>query len=308
MPTAPLLLLSLFATVAEAKNLKPESISASSTYPADENVNYETTNLTDLKASTVWAEGAEGSGLGSFLVVELGGEKTVTGARLWNGNWYTSDFWQRHSRIKDLEVEFSDGSVEKFTLKDEKLPEVIRFSKPVKTSSVKFKIKSVYSGNTYNDTCVSEVQVFDDEPADFVKPAAYKASSVYPEDADGNYNPSNLEDGLVDSMWCEANKAGDGVGEWIEMSFPAATSVSKLRLRNGNGYNMSFFMKANSATAATLTFSDGKTEKIVIKATVAEQTVEFPAHTTTKVKITFDEIRKGKEFNDLCISEAVFLP
>lgn len=77
MPTAPLLLLSLFATVAEAKNLKPESISASSTYPADENVNYETTNLTDLKASTVWAEGAEGSGLGSFLVVELGGEKTV---------------------------------------------------------------------------------------------------------------------------------------------------------------------------------------------------------------------------------------
>ena len=308
MPISPLLLLSLSLGSAEAKTLKAESISASSTYPAGENVNYETSNLTDMKASTVWAEGAEGSGLGSYLVVELGGEKTVTGARLWNGNWYTSDFWQRHSRIKELEVEFSDGSVEKFTLKDEKLPEVIRFSKPVKTSSVKFKIKSVYSGNTYNDTCVSEVQVFDDEPEDFVKPSAYKASSVYPEDADGNYNPANLEDGLVDSMWCEASKAGDGVGEWIELAFPAATSVSKLRMRNGNAYSFQFFMKANSATAATLTFSDGKTEKIAIKATMADQTIEFPAHTTSKVKITFDEIRKGKEFNDLCISEAVFLP
>ena len=300
-------LLALTAT-AEARDLKPAGISASSTYPSDANVSYETTNLTDLKASTVWAEGAEGSGLGSWLLVDLGGEKTVTGAKLWNGNWYTSDFWARHSRIKELEVEFSDGSVEKFTLKDEKLPEVVRFSKPKKTTSVKFKVKSVYSGNTYNDTCVSEVQVFDDEPPEYAKPASYKASSIYPEDADGNYFPSNLEDGLVDSMWCEANKAGDGVGEWIEWSFPSATSISKLKMRNGNAFSLQFFMKANSAVSGTLTFADGSTHKVTIKPTMMDQVIEFPAKSTTKVRLTIDEVRKGKEFNDLCISEAVFLP
>jgi hypothetical protein len=39
-----------------------------------------------------------------------------------------------------------------------------------------------------------------------------------------------------------------------------------------------------------------------------DQVIEFPAKSTTKVRLTIDEVRKGKEFNDLCISEAVFLP
>jgi len=294
--------------VASAKDLKITGTSASSSTPGDENVNYEPANLTDGKQSSVWAEGAEGSGLGSWVQVDLDGEQTITGLRLWNGNWYTHDFWERHSRIKDLEVEFSDGSIEKFVLKDQKLPEEIRFSKAKKTSSVKLKIRGVYSGNTFSDTCLSEIKVFDDAPNEYIKPIAYKTSSTYPEDADGNYLPNNMEDGLVDSMWCEGNKTGDGTGEWIEFDFGGSQSVSKLKMRNGNAFSLAFFMKANSVVAGTLTFSDGSSEKIAIKPTSMEQVISFPAHTASKVKFTMDEIRKGKEFNDLCLSEAVFLP
>ena len=37
-----------------------------------------------------------------------------------------------------------------------------------------------------------------------------------------------------------------------------------------------------------------------------KQTLSFPTKPTSKVRVTFTEVKKGKEFNDLCISEAVF--
>ena len=36
------------------------------------------------------------------------------------------------------------------------------------------------------------------------------------------------------------------------------------------------------------------------------QDIAFTPVSTSKVKITFDKVAKGKEFNDLCISEARF--
>ncbi len=72
------------------------------------------------------------------------------------------------------------------------------------------------------------------------------------------------------------------------------------------GTSIAFWMKANRATAATLEFSDGSTERVAIKNSMMPQDITFAAHTTSKVKIKFDEVARGKEFNDLCISEAYF--
>ena len=66
-------------------------------------------------------------------------------------------------------------------------------------------------------------------------------------------------------------------------------------------------MKANSATAATLAFDGGATETIAIKPSMMSQTISFPAKTTAKVKMTITAVRKGKEFNDLCLSEVNFM-
>ena len=134
----------------------------------------------------------------------------------------------------------------------------------------------------------------------------YAASSVYAADNDGNYEPVNVSDGLADSMWCEADP-GDGAGQWLEFDFGKPTAVSKLRIINGNGYSFGMNMKANAATAATLTFDGGKAQKIDLKPTALEQTVSFSSTTASKVRVTFDTIRPGKEYNDLCISEAAFL-
>ena len=45
-----------------------------------------------------------------------------------------------------------------------------------------------------------------------------------------------------------------------------------------------------------------------MKDSVSEQTISFPARETSKVRIAFTTVKKGSEFDDLCVSEAYLLP
>lgn len=311
-PTLPVLVLcvaALWSAAAVARPIKPTSVSASSTYPEEEGVNYEAKNVSDLKASTVWVENASGSGLNESITVDLGESKSVYGLKIWNGNWYSADFWKRHNRIKELEVEFADGTKQSFTLKDEQVPEALMFPKAVSTSTVKLKVKSVYSGTTFGDaTVISELQVLDNQPDDYIVPASASASSTFPSDADGSYEPHLMYDGLVDTMWCEGKKDGDGTGEWVELNFGGSKSVSKVRVNNGNATSLKDNMNANKATAVTLQFDDGSTQQLTLKASPSAQTLSFVAKTTSKVKITVNTVQKGTTYNDMCLSEVQFLP
>ncbi|HCH65930.1 MAG: hypothetical protein CL927_06045 [Deltaproteobacteria bacterium] len=305
---APLgLLLGLLAGApADAAPVQIANVTASGTKVSDDNGKYDPKHVTDGKQQAFWVEGGEGSGLGSWVQLNFAAPTNVTGLRIWNGSWYSYDFWERHSRVKEVELEFSDGTKQKMDLQNEKRMEEITLPKAVQAEWVKVKIKSVYSGNTFNDTGISEIQVLDDKPNAHVPVAAWTSSSVYPEDADGNYQAVNVQDGLADSVWCEGD-AGDGIGQWIQADFGASRSVSKLKWINGNAASFALFMKGNRASGVTLTFSDGSTETLTeLKSSIRHTEVSFPAHTTSSVKIAFDGISKGKEFNDLCLSEAYF--
>ncbi len=292
--------------VASAARIKVASVTASSSYPSDENANYEPKNLVDGKSGTSWVEGDPGGGLGSWIELDLGGAKSVKKIQVWGGMWYSSEYWARGNRPKALEVKFSDGTVMEFPMSDAQNVQILDLPKAVSTSTLRFKVKSAYNGSTWQDTAISEIQVFDGGPADDVRPNTIVASTTAPADGDGNYEAMNVADGLVDTMWCEGSKDGDGTNESLTLDFGSQQPVSKLNLVNGMGTSMTLFMKANKATAATLTFSDGSTAPVVIKASVMPQVVTFPAKTTSSVKITFTAVSKGKEFNDLCISEAYF--
>ena len=136
--------------------------------------------------------------------------------------------------------------------------------------------------------------------------ALTQASSVAPEDGDGNYLPANALDGLADSMWCEGDK-GDGTGQWLEVDLGAKQVVSKLTLINGIGSSMTVWLKANQALALELTFDDGTKAPVVIeRPSFRAATFTFPAVTTQRVRITFTTVKPGKEFNDLCLSEVGF--
>lgn len=302
--------LALLPMTALAGQIRVASATASSTYPTEEGVSYDARRATDGKASTAWVEGSSGSGLGDWIELDLGGDHTVHSIRVWAGMWYSTSFWSGSARPRELEVKLSDGSTHDFTLADSMEPQEFVLPSPTATSTVRLRIKQVYRGDTWNDAAISEVQVYDDAPDTRIPVRAIEASSTATADADGTYEPGRVDDRLSDTFWCEGNTAdadaGNGTGEWLQFDLGGTRSVRELHLVNGMATSLPFFMKGNRATAATLSFSDGSTEHITIKNTMMPQTIGFAPHRTDSIRVTFDQISAGREFNDLCVSEAYF--
>lgn len=294
---------------AQAAALTGITWSASSVAPVTDGITAAPTHLSDKKQATPWIEGESGSGLGSFVKAEFGGEKTLTELRIWGGCWYNKAYWGHFSRPKTIIAEFSDGTTQELNLKDEFAPQVFPLAAGKKTASVKLKVTAVYQGDAYNDTAISEVVFLDNTPDATPVASGAKASTTLPADGDGNYDAKNAADGIVDSLWCEGSKGGDGTGEWIEIAFPGPVTVSKLKIRNGVTYSSEIFKKANRATGATLTFSDGSTQTVALRGLLpVEEAVSFTPVSTTSVRVTFTAITKGTEFNDMCVAEVSVTP
>jgi hypothetical protein len=301
-------LLVLAASADAAPILKGVTWTASSSAPATESESFDVARLGDQKQSTSWIEGDTGSGLGSWAQAAFAAESNVTGFTIWGGYFYNNEYWNRYNRPKTVQLTFADGSTQDFSLKDSFEPQTFALPAGKKTTTVKVTVKAIYAGNTFNDTAISEIQFHDGAPTRGVPVKEIKASSTFPADGDGDYNTGNLQDGALDSMWCEGNKAGDGVAEWVEFVLPTPQNVGALVLHNGNAYSLPYFMKSNRGIDATLTFSDGTTQVVKLKDAPSEQRVAFPPRATSSVKVSFTSVKKGTEFNDLCVSEAWLEP
>lgn len=293
---------------AEAGVIKPAAWTASSSATPEGTATYDPVNVGDGKAGNAWFEGVDGSGLNEWIQADLGGEKSVAAVAVWGGWWFSKSQWGHYNRPRAVVLEFSDGSTHEATLEDSFNRQLITLPSPKKTSSVKLKIKSIYSSDAFNDTAISEIQIIDSGRDGKAPIRGATASSTYPADVDGSYDPTNAHDGLVDTVWCEGNKTGDGTGEWLELSFAAPMTVSSMALRNGNGSSFGLYMKSNRATGVTLAFADGSKETLTLKDTLSEQVVPFAARTTDRVRVQFTTVKKGTEFNDLCVAEVSFLP
>lgn len=301
LPIATCFLLASTASTATATTLTISGTDAKSEEPSAEGVSYGARNLRDNKAATVWVEGESGSGLGAWVELDLGSPQDINGIRLWAGVWSSPDFWQRHNRPQEIQLTFDDGSTQLVTLDDE----MRMFDIPVdggtkNTQKVRITIKSVYSGSTFNDTGLSEVQIYNNADGDNATVSAASASTTYP-----GYEPAAAHDGLVDTMWCENNESSDGVGEWLQLDLNGSERISAISIISGNGSSFTMFRQFNYGRAATLTFSDGSTEAITLKPVPMAQRVEFSPRSTSSVRISFDEVVRGSDtdYNDLCVSE-----
>lgn len=289
-----------------AARVEVKGASASSEY-ADDKGGYAAKKAVDGKASTGWAEGDKSNGPGQYVDLDLGGEKEVAEIKFWGGNWFSASSWKQTMRPNEIELTFSDGSSEKLNLPDEQKAYTHKLGKPVKTSTIKVTIRSVHTaGAAFADTTISEIQVFDTSPSTMAGVASVSASSTAKADADGDYEPINLVDGIGDTMWCEGNAKSDGSGEWVEWKLKNKQQISKLTLNNGIGTSLPFFMKGNRLATGTLQFGDGSSQSITVKNSMLPQTIAFTPVTTDSVKLVMDTVAKGKEFDDLCLSEAYF--
>jgi hypothetical protein len=130
-------------------------LSASSTLESGRRDNYHVDNLTD-RTDRSWAEGAAGSGVGEYFVIEFNSPTSIAGFALRNG-YGNLDFYAGNNRVKSFRVVFDHDASELVEVKDSFEFEQYRFSQARNCSTVQFIINEVYRGTQYNDACIAEV-------------------------------------------------------------------------------------------------------------------------------------------------------
>ncbi len=139
-------------------------VSASST-DDPETDRYKAKNTIDGDRTTVWAENAESSGNGEYLVFTFDEPKLIEKVGIVGGydkvvNDKYGDRWDRNNRLKRIRVTYSDRSEEVVNLRDSR--DIQYFSVGKELKYFKIEILEVYRGSNkdWNDTSIAEVEIW----------------------------------------------------------------------------------------------------------------------------------------------------
>ncbi len=139
--------------------VRPTAVTASSSLKATSTNNYRPTNLLDGDTTTAWNEGAEGPGLGEWIKVDFSQQLTLSRIDIANGYQKDEYRFTGNPRIKSLQVEYSNGTTQLITLLDtQEFQSITPTRQPVEW--VKLTIISVYPGEEWDDTALSEVRIY----------------------------------------------------------------------------------------------------------------------------------------------------
>lgn len=132
------------------------TVTASSIYDGDTRT-HEPSNLIDNDLETNWAEGAKGYGIGESLAFQFNKTYALKAITLYNGNQRSESLFKKNGRIKKMTISFPNGYEVSYDLPDLMDPCIIPFDPMFITGSLVITIDSVYEGNTYEDTVISEI-------------------------------------------------------------------------------------------------------------------------------------------------------
>lgn len=121
---------------------------------------YAVDNMFDNDVMTAWCEDVQGNGIGETITLTLDDYHEVNGLNINNGMKYNRDDYEKYGRIKKIMVTFSDGTQREYELKDDFYEAChVNFINPVRTNSLKIQITDVYEGTTYQDTCITDINI-----------------------------------------------------------------------------------------------------------------------------------------------------
>ncbi len=135
-------------------------VGASSTLPQKDIIHYPKRTIDD-DLSTAWSEGVDGSGIGESIDFGFDTFFNVSSITIWNGYHKSEKLYYANNRPKRIRVDVSN-SEESFEieLRDIMEPQTIELPNPISTNHVSFTIEDVYYGNSFDDTCITEVKFF----------------------------------------------------------------------------------------------------------------------------------------------------
>lgn len=255
-----------------------------------------------------WFAGDSDSSESPWIEVDLGREYRVSKVQVFAGDWSSVDAWDRASRPREVEIGWSDGGTERWSMADERTVQTFTPDAARATSTIRLTLRSVHAGRARATAAISEILVFHDQLGPEMLATSAFASSEDPPDADGAYAPLQASDGVRDTMWCEGSPDSDGVGEWVEFELDGSVAVKGLRICSGMCANLRVHEKGSGPVRYTAMFSDGTSESFSVKDFPLPQVVRFRSpHTTRSVRLRIDEIRAGSEFDVACVSDVQFM-
>jgi pectate lyase len=139
--------------------IRPISAVASSTLKATATNSYGATNLLDGDVTTAWNEGAQGVGIGEWVRFSFSKEIVISRIEIANGYQKDQQRFQGNPRVKSVKIEYSNGATQLVDLLDTmEFQALTPTHQPVEW--VKLVIVSVYPGDQWEDTALSEVRFY----------------------------------------------------------------------------------------------------------------------------------------------------
>ena len=154
------------------EEIRVSSVDTSSELPAANGKTYSGMNLIDGDYTTVWADGVSGTGVGETITLHLDKAQLVYGIQICNGYTASYDLYCKNGLISDVSVDFGTGNIrdgsligyayEGCTPKDlsDCNRSKVELDEPVMTDTIIITITGAEKGEKYDDTCVSEIQVY----------------------------------------------------------------------------------------------------------------------------------------------------
>lgn len=137
------------------------AVKASSTLPPSGDLTYGPENLKEMWPSDkAWSEGADGPGIGEWLELTPEVPKRLSGIEILPGYVKNDKLFLANARPRKILITLNDESSFSTEIPDSPVSFFIPISdyrKPVKT--IRFTFQEVWPGTTYQDLCVSNIQL-----------------------------------------------------------------------------------------------------------------------------------------------------
>jgi|GEM_PF-3713807 len=135
---------------------------ASSTIVQDNGVTNEPMKLFDGDDTTTWQEGADGYGIGEYVIAFLDDVYGVEAISFKLGNWRSDSYYVENAMPKTMTIVMGYQSFE-VDFYNEQSVQWVTFTEPIYVRQIAFIIKDVYTGTKYEDTCINEIGIWGDE-------------------------------------------------------------------------------------------------------------------------------------------------
>lgn len=122
---------------------------------------YSAKSTIDGDTTSSWQENEEGIGEGKGVKLNLDGNHKIRYMVLYLGNWRSDELWDYNSRPKELTIQVGEAQKKDVTFSDEKEKFCLSFDEPVDAAFVSLYVKSAYQGSRWQDTCISEIELYE---------------------------------------------------------------------------------------------------------------------------------------------------